>query len=411
MAPEQDGTLQFIDQVLLSKFEAPTSYTGEDLVEIGCHGSIYLANKIVEVFILTGARMAEPGEFTKRAFLNGKMDLIQAEAVADLIQSQTAQSQKIAASLLTGKLSERLQSLKNQLLQTCAMLEVELDFSEEDIELISRDELEGQIQTLVEEVESLLTSYKTGKILREGATIVIAGSPNVGKSSILNHLLQEDRAIVSELPGTTRDHLEEKLDIGGYLFRVIDTAGLRNPTDPVEIEGVQRSLHLITQADILLIVIDTFTGLRRDETDQISGLIEQARKADQNLILVLNKIDLLESSKAFQLPPIFQDINQVYVSAQTGQGFRELEQQLISCCHMSTREDNSVMITRTRHRDLLRLVKTDLEQTQESLRHRFTSEFISLDLRSAMNRLGELTGEVTNQDILNHIFNHFCIGK
>jgi tRNA modification GTPase len=392
-----------VDEILLWKFQQPNSYTGEDLVEISCHGSVFIADQIIKLIIQQGCRMAEPGEFSRRAFLNGKIDLIQAEAIADLIHSQTAKSSSQALDQLQGHVSQRLQLLRQRMLQQCSLLEIELDFSEEEI-FIDREQLVTELQSVVQEISTMIDSFSYGRILREGAHIAIIGKPNVGKSSLLNALLKMDRAIVSELPGTTRDSLEESLSIDGFLFRISDTAGIRRAHDPVEQLGVQRSQQIIEKADILLLVIDGSDSLTEED---LHILLEYADRKKQCTV-VLNKQDngLRPETAAYQYGyPV------VAISCVDGSGLLELEARLKQMVADDKSAQQEVIIDKVRHWQILSAARTDILHALESLQKKQSPEFVAVDLKSALHRIGEMSGEVTDQEILNTIFSQYCIGK
>lgn len=396
--------LEPIDQVMVCKFVAPHSYTGEDVVEISCHGNVLIVQMIIQVLLDRGIRLAEAGEFTKRAFLNGKMDLMQAEAIADIINSQTAASLNQAQRQQNRELSKHLSTLKEKLKRLLILLETELDFSEEE-QFADRGELVDLIEIALQQIENLASGFRYGKIVREGIHAVLVGRPNVGKSSILNRLLEEDRAIVSTVPGTTRDTIEEPLDIQGYLFKITDTAGLRHTNDQVEQLGVQRSFAALDKADVILMVIDAADGYV-DEDECILQSIKSQSK--QPVILLINKIDL----KSGSVPQINVDGLQeiLKISAKTGEGFRELEQALLRFYRQSS-EQTSVAINKARHLEALLRTKTDLQNARNSLQSGLSAEFLALDIRSALDHLGQLTGEVTTDEILNDIFSAFCVGK
>ncbi len=396
---------ELIDTVLVTPFRAPHSYTGEDVVEISCHGSPYITFEILHLLLQNGARAAEPGEFTKRAFINGKLDLLQAESVADIINAQTRASRKQSQAQLSGVLSEKILSLKEQLKKQLVLLEIELDFSDEDIEFADRIKVGEHIEQLVQEISKLLHSFEYGKVLREGVHIVLAGKPNVGKSSVLNRLLQEDRAIVSETPGTTRDVIEESLDINGILFKVSDTAGLRLTRDEIESQGVNRTKRMLKNADIILFIIDSSKPINQEDEEALQMIRSISQ---EKYILVKNKIDLPSAkiTNEFEL----QFDTTCAISAKTGEGFDRLENTLTSMMGLYDIESN-IVINKARHRDALFRTQDFLNHAQSSLQKNLSPEYISLDIRAALNALAELAGEVTTDDILNDIFSSFCVGK
>ncbi len=403
--PFFNNSVKKIDQVVLTFFKTPHSYTGEDVIELSCHGGLFVVQEILDLLLRSGARLAEPGEFTLRAFLNGKLDLVQAESIIDLIYAQTQKSLQLSFSQLSGVLSERFHHLKNSLKEKLSLLEIELDFSEEDIEFAGRDDIVKEIEKILQETESLIESFKFGKILREGAHIVITGKPNVGKSSILNRLLQEDRAIVSDIPGTTRDTLEESLNIEGILFKISDTAGLREAQDFIEKEGVKRTERLIRQADIILHVLDVGDNSSNNDFQDLS--IRDRQKE----MLIFNKIDIKNDQVVNTLENKYTGRDILKISAKTGEGFDILKNELIARVLNDKELPLDCLVSRVRHRDALIKIKEFLINAKDSLHNQLSPEFIALDLRGALNAIGEITGEVTTDDILNDIFSKFCIGK
>ncbi len=387
-----------IDDVLVSIFKNPNSYTGEDSAEISTHASPIIVKRIIELMICHGVRLAEPGEFTKRAFLNGKIDLAQAEAVADIIGARTEASLRGARNQLDGILSRKVSDLRAELLSVSSLLELELDFAEEDLEFMPAPAAIKKINKIILEIDSLLDTYSFGRVIRDGVNVTIVGKPNVGKSSILNYILKEARAIVSEIPGTTRDIIREEVSIEGVLFKLYDTAGIRLTNDIIEKEGVERSRETIRQADIVLFINDVLDGISDELFNELIGLTKRDR-----IITVLNKIDLSNSDN------IKTDLR---VSALTGKGMEELMEVLKSKAlgSKSYTEKNAV-VSNIRHYNALQGAKTNLVNAKNSLLDKMTGEFISVDLRLGEERLGEIIGEVTTDDILNNIFSNFCIGK
>ncbi len=398
-----------VDEVVLTLFPNPRSYTGENLVEVSCHGGVFVSQRIVDLYIREGARPADPGEFTLRAFLNGKMDLCQAEAVADLIQARTEASRKVATYQLEGRLSERLGKMRSDLIDTCSLLEIELDFSEEDLEFLSREKLVKTMGSLRDEMRSILASYNRGRVCREGIRMVIIGRPNVGKSSILNSLVERERAIVTEVPGTTRDTVEDILDIEGLLFVITDTAGIRESQDPVEKVGVRKAMEALEKADLILIVFDGSELL----TEEDKTLIHIVKGTHKKIIAAVNKIDLTIRLDVEKLKTWLPETLLVKLSALKHNGFRELIQVLEkTVLSKGIPHVGEVVLTRTRHRDSLSRAIRGLEQAEASLKDGASQEFIAVDLRESMEALGEITGQTTTSaDILEHIFSDFCIGK
>ena len=387
-----------IDDVLISVFKKPNSYTGEDSVEISAHGSPLIAQKIIEILLENDVRLAEPGEFTKRAFLNNKMDLAQAEAVADIINSRTEASLKGARNQLDGLLSAKINFLREELVNVSSLIELELDFAEEDIEFVSTDEIKRKINGIIEEIEKLLKSYSFGKVIRDGVNVAIVGKPNVGKSSLMNYILKESRAIVSQIPGTTRDVIREEASIDGVLFRLYDTAGIRTTSDEIEKEGVIRSREAVKNADVVIFVNDATSGFDIDIYNEILEI-----QPGEKIIKVINKTDLKEPEGMS---------GDVYISAKTGEGMDELLKILKEkALGSETYTEKSAVVSNLRHFNALKKAKESLLIALDSVDKKMSGEFISVDLRNAENHLGEIIGKVTTDDILNNIFSNFCIGK
>lgn len=376
-----------LDDVVATWF--PRGYTGEPTVEIACHGSTYIQQAIVQTLCESGARMAEPGEFTMRAFLNGRINLAQAEAVADLIEAATPAQHRLAVSQLRGGYAAKLKELRQQLMDLTSLFELELDFSQEDVEFADRKELHTLLRTLDSELKTLLDSFAMGNAVKRGIPVAIVGRPNAGKSSLLNALLGDDRAIVSPVPGTTRDTVEETLAIGGLTFRFIDTAGLRHSNDPVEALGIERSRRAIDEAMLILHV-----------TDATAPDCEEPIATDKEVIYVLNKCDLV---------PTADDSQALCISAKTGMGIEQLKQVMID--RVDSAAATEVMLTNARHRDALRLVAQALANAEAGLKAGTPSDLVAVDLRDALYHLGTITGEVTSNDLLANIFGRFCIGK
>ncbi len=387
-----------IDDVLVSVFRAPNSYTGENSVEISTHGSSLIVEKIIALLLEQDTRLAEPGEFTKRAFLNGKLDLAQAEAVADIINSRTEASLRGARNQLDGLLSQKVDSLRELLINTSSLIELELDFVEEDLEFVSIKEVIRNISVIKEELGRLLESYSFGRIIRDGVNIALVGKPNVGKSSLLNYLLKEARAIVSEVPGTTRDIIREELSIDGILFRLFDTAGMRSTEDTIEKEGVLRSREAIKNADVVILLDDTTVDFSSDLLQEVLSLTES-----QRILKVANKVDLKKYN---------QQQYDLGISAKTGEGidilFEKLKEKSLGSQSYS---EKSAIVSNLRHFQALKKAKDSLIDAERSIKEKLTGEFIATDLRNAESSLGEIIGKVTSDDILNNIFSQFCIGK
>ena len=387
-----------IDDVVVFLFKGPNSYTGEDIVEISTHGSPLISEKIIELLLRKDVRLAEPGEFTKRAYLNNRLDLAQAEAVADVINSRTETSLKGARNQLDGMLSQKVQELRLNLINASSFIELGLDFAEEDIEFINNSELLIRIQHIVDEIDGLLNTYSFGRVIRDGVNVALVGQPNVGKSSIMNYILKESRAIVSKIPGTTRDIIREDVSIDGILFKLFDTAGIRFSEDEIEKEGILRSREAIKNADIVILIQDVEQKFDNDILTEICSLILK-----EKVIIVLNKIDLLKQA---------QDPGKICISALTGEGMENLLSKLKNLSMgNSVYSEKSAVVSNLRHYRCLEKAKAYLNHAKNSIFNKLSGEFISVDLRNAENSLGEIIGSVTSEDILNNIFMNFCIGK
>jgi len=393
-----DPNNNIVDDVLVSVFKAPNSYTGEDSVEISTHGSSFITQKIIKLLVENNVRLAEPGEFTKRAFLNNRIDLAQAEAVADIINSRTEASLKGARNQLNGLLSKKVQSLREMLINTSSLVELELDFAEEDVEFIQYDELQKRTGSIIKEIDLLLSSYSFGKVIRDGVNVALVGLPNVGKSSLLNYILKEARAIVSKIPGTTRDVIREEVSIDGILFRLYDTAGIRVSENEIEKEGVMRSREVIKNSDLILFINDVEQNYPDDLFEELKTLNKQ-----DNIINVLNKIDLNREAKIK---------SGIKVSALTGEGISDLFNIMkTKVFEGSNYSEKNAVVSNLRHYNCLKKAKESLIDANNSISSKMSGEFIAVDLRNAENNLGEIIGEVTSDDILNNIFSKFCIGK
>ncbi len=389
---------EIIDDVLVSVFRAPNSYTGEDSIELSTHGNPLISQKIIELLLSLGVRIAEPGEFTKRAFLNKKFDLVQAEAVAEVINSRTEASLKGSRNQLNGLLSEKIKLLRESLISISSIVELELDFAEEELEFISLTDLKIKINSVLEEITKLMDTFSFGKIIRDGVNLAIVGAPNVGKSSLLNYLLKESRAIVSTIPGTTRDIIREEVSIDGILFRIFDTAGLRSTDNLIEKEGVERSRQAIQNADIVLFLNDAQIGIDEDVKNEIFALAKS-----ENVVSVLNKIDLSGGR--------FKSIDH-YISVKTGQGLDELLDILTQkALKGKNYSEKTAIVSSLRHYEALSRANNFLKKAIISVDQKMSGEFISTDLRLAVNSLEEIIGIITTDDILNDIFSKFCVGK
>ena len=396
-----------IDEVLVSVMKAPHTYTREDVVEINCHGGAVAVNEVLRLVLYRGARAAEPGEFTKRAFINGRIDLAQAEAVLDIVQAKTPRALESGVKQLRGGLSGEIVRIAEELRGLLVRLEAEIDFPEEDdVSSLSSAEIERTLRTLREELSGLIKSYDTGKILKNGVLTVIAGKPNVGKSSILNAFLKFDRAIVTPIPGTTRDIIEEQLNIGGIPFILADTAGITETNDVIEREGVRRTNSYLEKARLALIVLDSSRPLDRRDRDIAE------RTSSLQSITILNKSDLPRGMDAKTLVEIGLDDDYISMSALTGEGLKELEERMREKIVGGTVEaDHGVLVTDARHFAVLRKAARELDHALKTIREDGGPELIAFDVRSSLDILGNITGDVTSADILNDIFGRFCIGK
>jgi tRNA modification GTPase len=400
-----DGEV-ILDEVLMSVFVSPRSYTRENVVEISCHGSAYIIESIVKLLIKHGARSAKPGEFTLRAFLNGQLDLSQAEAVADLIAANSKAAQQAAMQQLRGGFSTQLQALRGQLVTFASLIELELDFSEEDVEFANRAQLRQLIYDIERVIGKLIQSFELGNAIKQGVNTVIAGRPNAGKSTLLNALLNEDRAIVSHIPGTTRDTIEEVLNINGINFRLIDTAGIREATDAIEQIGVRKTMEKISQTAVLLYVYD----VSELSPDELLKDITDLTKPGIPAIIVANKTDLLRTTATadLQLPA---GIVLLHVSAKEKQHIEELKQLIYQKTVKGQLSGDETMITNIRHLEALQKTEVALHRVLNGLEKQVTSDFLAMDIKQALHYLGEITGAVTTDDLLDNIFSKFCIGK
>jgi tRNA modification GTPase len=396
---------KILDEAVISLFKGPASYTGEDVVEISCHGSPFVQQQVIDAYISIGARLAKPGEFTQRAFLNGKLDLAQAEAVADLIASNTASSQKAALHTMRGGFSEKLRSLRERLIRFSALIELELDFSQEDVEFADRKQFYDLIREMKTETNQLTSSFQLGNVIRNGVSVAIIGKPNAGKSTLLNSLLNENRAIVSEIPGTTRDTIEELINIDGILFRLIDTAGIREHSgDTIESAGMERSLEKMKQADLVLYLFDV-----KEEKSEVGGLRSEIIKHNVQYLLVGNKIDLFGEEKARAK---FGDLDKmVFISAKQHLHLETLKERMVDTVLQGKVQTENTIITNARHYHALKEVEKSLNDIQGGLDSKLPGDLLALDIRRCLHYLGEITGEITNEDQLDYIFSKFCIGK
>jgi tRNA modification GTPase len=394
-----------LDEAIVSLFKGPKSYTGEDVIEISCHGSPYVVQQVIDACIKQGARLAKPGEFTQRAFLNGKLDLAQAEAVADLIASNTAASQKAALNTIRGGFSEKLKELRDRLLTFSALIELELDFSQEDVEFADRKHFYSLIDELMMSTNQLISSFQLGNVIKNGVSVAIIGKPNAGKSTLLNTLLNENRAIVSDIPGTTRDTIEEVINIDGILFRLIDTAGIRQHSgDVIESAGIERSLVKMKEADLVLFLFDV--------KETVAELITRKSEFNQlklNYLFVGNKID--EAGEAEAKERFNQIEKTIFISAKEHLHTEVLKDKMVDAVLQGDLQMESTVITNARHYHALKEVGKSLADIKGGLDNKLSGDLLALDIRRCLHYLGEITGEITNEDQLDYIFSKFCIGK
>jgi tRNA modification GTPase len=404
-----------VDEVVCTVYRSPHSYTTEDSVEISCHGGLFVTRKVLETVLRSGARIAEPGEFTKRAFLGGRLDLSQAEAVADLIRSHSELSHKNSLQQLEGSLSLRVKRIREGLVEALSLIELELDFAEEGIEIANKTRISKTMELVLSELNRLIESFSIGKYYREGVKVVIVGQPNVGKSSLLNALLNENRVIVTDIAGTTRDTIEESISIDGVLFRLVDTAGLREARDMIEKAGIERTKTQLQTSDVVLLVIDLSQAIENIELGFIQNIKESVDGFNDKCILVLNKLDLISKDLWCKVEREYRPIDLPYtrLSALTHDGLDSLKKMLLEKVQSRklTAGDLGVAVTNVRHKEAMEKARAHLELAHESLQRGETGELVSLDMRIALDFLGEVIGVVTSEEILNNIFGKFCIGK
>jgi len=401
----KDGA-EVLDEAVAGIFKAPHSFTCEDVVEISCHGSPYILQKVLQLILTKGARLAKPGEFTMRAFLNGRFDLSQAEAVSDLIASETKAAHHLAMNQMRGGFSGELKTLREELMHFASLIELELDFSEEDVEFANRPQLLGLLGKMQTKIKRLCESFHLGNVLKNGVSVVIAGRPNAGKSTLLNTLLNEERAIVSDIPGTTRDTIEETLVINGIAFRLTDTAGIRKATDTIEKQGVERTMQKIEQASVVIYLFDAEEMAVAEVKEDLAKL---KREDKIPVFVVANKVDLGEEKIYLDK---FKDIPEVsLISAKGSHGIDKLKQQLFEKVVQGNNLNDGVILSNVRHYEELKATLQNLFKAQQGIENKLSGELVASDIRSALNHLGEITGEVTTDDLLGNIFGKFCIGK
>lgn len=399
---------EILDEVLVYVYKKPNSYTGDDAIEISCHGSPYIQQKIIELLISKGARMANAGEFTMRAFLNGKLDLAQAEAVADLIASQSKYAHDLALNQMRGGFSEKIKNLRAELVNFASLIELELDFADEHLEFADRSRIMEILSKLKNEISALISSFSIGNVLKKGIPVAIIGKPNVGKSTLLNTILQEEKAIVSEIPGTTRDSIEDMIIIDGVAFRFIDTAGLRVSDDIVETIGIERTMEKIKQAKIILFVFDVVTC----DIEQVNEMLDEYRHLiedpDKRIILIGNKIDQL-----IEIPKGFKDLVEletIFVSAKRKENINLISDSLLKSVNTDQITDNTI-VSNTRHYQALTRSLASIREIEQGFLKNIPSDLIATDIRQALHHLGTITGDITTDEILGNIFSKFCIGK
>ncbi|NVK26640.1 MAG: tRNA uridine-5-carboxymethylaminomethyl(34) synthesis GTPase MnmE [Flavobacteriia bacterium] len=395
---------QLVDEVLISLFRAPHSYTGEDVIEINIHGSTFIQRRMMELLIKRGARPARAGEFTMRAFGNGKMDLSQAEAVGDLIASESEAAHQVAMHQMRGGVREEVSKLRQELIDFASMIELELDFGEEDVEFADRDRLQELLDAVQKTVTRLIGSFTLGNAIVEGIPVAIVGAPNAGKSTLLNALLQEERAIVSDIAGTTRDTVEDEIHLGGLTFRFIDTAGLREATDEIERIGIERSYAKIEQAKVVLYLFDSDDVETSEELNRIDAIKEKA--GNKPVIVIANKTDKLSETSTIDSLPV-----DVKLSAKEKSGIEELEKLLLETVDLKGLNANDTVITNARHYEALIRTQEDVDRIRTGLSTGLSGDLVAFDIRQALAHLGEITGEITTDDLLGNIFANFCIGK
>ena len=391
---------QIIDDVIVTVFRNPHSFTGEHTVEINCHGSTFIQQKIIELLINNGARLALPGEFSKRAFLNGKLDLSQTEAIADLINSKSSAAHEIAIKQLKGGISSELKILRNKLIEFASLIELELDFSEEDVEFADRTHLNELIQDLIAHIDQLKKSFQYGNAIKNGVSTVIAGRPNAGKSTLLNNILNENRAIVSSIAGTTRDTIEEIITINGIDFRIVDTAGIRNTEDEIEKIGVAKTLEKINQSSLVIYIYDSWTTTHKEVDEDLSKYIENKVPC----LVIANKIDLVKSSK--DIPK-----DHLTASLKTTPNTLEIKENIFKLFERNNVHNESVIISNMRHFEALELAYNELIKVEKGLSENIPGDLIAMDIRQVLYYIGTITGDISSDELLGNIFANFCIGK
>jgi len=398
-----------LDEVLVSVFKNPNSYTGENVVEISCHGSPYIQQEIIQLFLRNGCRIANPGEFTLRAFLNGKLDLSQAEAVADLIASDNEASHQVAIQQMRGGFSNEIKALRDELMNFASLIELELDFAEEDVEFANRDQFKDLIERITKVLKHLIDSFAVGNVIKNGIPVAIVGEPNVGKSTLLNALLNEEKAIVSDIAGTTRDAIEDELTIGGIGFRFIDTAGIRDTKDVVESIGIKKTFEKIDQSQVVIYLFDSKTSIANLGVVLIEIEKIKNKHPQKPLIIIANKIDKLDD---IQLAELTNHIpNATLLSAKTGFGVEQLTDKLLGLINTGALRNNETIVTNSRHYDALLRALEEIQKVKQGMESDLSGDLLAIDIRQALYHFGEITGEITSDDLLGNIFANFCIGK
>jgi tRNA modification GTPase len=411
-----DGN-RVLDEVLLSVFKGPNSYTGENIIEISCHGSTYIQQEIIQLFLRNGCKTAEPGEFTLRAFLNGKIDLSQAEAVADVIASDNAASHQIAIQQMRGGFSNEIKELRAELMNFASLIELELDFAEEDVEFANRDQFQDLINRIQLVLKRLIDSFAVGNVLKNGIPVAIVGEPNVGKSTLLNSLLNEDRAIVSDIAGTTRDTIEDEISIDGIGFRFIDTAGIRETKDVVEEIGIKKTFEKIKQAQVVLFLVDGSKLTADSALERLKIEVEKIKNLYplKSVLILVNKFDLLNEAAILNLKSQLKTDNlqqsTIFISAKTGEGVEDLKSELLSLINTGALRNNETIVTNSRHYNSLLKALEEIQKVQYGMDAGFSGDLLAIDIRQALYHFGEITGEISSDDLLGNIFANFCIGK
>jgi len=404
----RDDNNKIIDEVLVSVFKGKKSFTGENSVEISTHGSPYIQQKVIQLLLQHGAKSAGPGEFTLRAFLNGKLDLSQAEAVADVIAANSDTSHELAMSQMRGGFSNEIQKLREQLIHFASLIELELDFGEEDVEFADRDDLKELVEKLQAALIILIKSFDYGNVIKSGVPVAIIGEPNVGKSTLLNTLLNEDKAIVSDIAGTTRDAIEDEMIINGISFRFIDTAGIRETTDTIETIGIEKTFEKIGEASIVLLLVDAASISKEQLITDIASIEAKIANQNKRLIIVANKIDQAEATAKQKFEGLE---NVIFISAKEKNNVSAIEDKLFDYVNSGALQNNDVVVTNVRHFEALTRANESLSKVLEGLAINITGDFLAMDIRQALHFLGEITGEITTDDLLDNIFSKFCIGK